>query len=33
LSNKSSKDRGHKPRPPFPLGINYPLYISHVGVI
>ena len=33
LSNKSSKDRGHKPRPTFPLGINHPLYTSHVGVI
>ncbi len=33
LTNKSSKDRGCKPRPTFPLGINYPLYTSHVGVI
>jgi hypothetical protein len=33
LTNKSSKDCGHKPRPTFPLGINYPLYTSHVGVI
>ena len=33
LSNKSSKDCGHKPRPTFPLGINHPLYTSHVGVI
>ncbi len=32
-SNKSSKDRGRKPRPAFPLGINHPLYASHVGVI
>jgi hypothetical protein len=33
LSNKSSKDRGCKPRPTFPLGINHPLYTSHVRVI
>ncbi len=33
LTYKSSKDRGHKPRPTFPLGINHPLYTSHVGVI
>jgi hypothetical protein len=33
LSNKSSKDRGRKPRPTFALGINHPLYASHVGVI
>ncbi len=33
LTNKSSKDRGRKPRPSFPLGINHPLYTSHVGVI
>ncbi len=33
LTNKSSKDRGCKPRPTFPLGINHPLYTSHVGVI
>jgi hypothetical protein len=33
LTNKSSKDRGCKPRPPFNLGINHPLYTSHVGVI
>ncbi len=33
LTNKSSKDRGRKPRPLFPLGINHPLYTSHVGVI
>ena len=33
LSNKSSKDRGRKLRPTFPLGINHPLYTSHVGVI
>ncbi len=33
LSNKSSKDHGRKPRPTFPLGINHPLYTSHVGVI
>ncbi len=33
LSNKSSKDCGHKPRATFPLGINHPLYASHVGVI
>ncbi len=33
LTNKSSKDCGHKPRPTFPLGINHPLYTSHVGVI
>jgi hypothetical protein len=33
LSNKSLKDCGRKPRPTFPLGINYPLYTSHVGVI
>ncbi len=33
LSNKSSKDRGRKPRPTFPLEINHPLYTSHVGVI
>ncbi len=32
-SNKSSKDHGHKPRPTFLLGINHPLYTSHVGVI
>ena len=31
LSNKSSKDRGRKPRPTFPLGINHPLYISCRG--
>jgi hypothetical protein len=30
LTNKSSKDRGRKPRPTFPLGINHPLYTSHV---
>jgi hypothetical protein len=33
LSNKFSKDCGHKPRPTFPLGINHPLYTSHVRVI
>ena len=33
LSNKSLKDCGRKPRPTFPLGINHPLYTSHVGVI
>ncbi len=33
LLNKSSKDRGLKPRPTFPLGINHPLYTSHVRVI
>jgi hypothetical protein len=33
LTNKSSKDLGRKPRPVFPLGINHPLYTSHVGVI
>jgi hypothetical protein len=33
LSNKSSKNCGRKPRPTFPLGINHPLYTSHVGVI
>ncbi len=33
LSNKSLKDRGRKPRPTFPLGINHPLYTSHVRVI
>jgi hypothetical protein len=33
LTNKSLKDRGRKPRPTFPLGINHPLYTSHVGVI
>jgi hypothetical protein len=33
LSSTSSKDRGCKPRPTFPLGINHPLYTSHVGVI
>jgi hypothetical protein len=33
FSNKSSKDCGHKSRPTFPLGINHPLYTSHVGVI
>ncbi len=33
LSNKSSKDRGRKPRPTFSLGINHPLYASHVRVI
>jgi hypothetical protein len=33
LTIKSSKDRGHKPRPTFPLGINHPLYTSHVGAI
>jgi hypothetical protein len=33
LPNKSLKDCGHKPRPTFPLGINHPLYISHVKVI
>ncbi len=33
LSNKSSKDCGRKPRPTFTLGINHPLYTSHVGVI
>ncbi len=33
LSYKSLKDRGRKPRPTFPLGINHPLYTSHVGVI
>ncbi len=33
LSNKSSKDCGGKPRPTFPLGINHPLYTSHVRVI
>jgi hypothetical protein len=31
LSNKSSKDGGRKPRPTFPLGINHPMYTSHVG--
>ncbi len=33
LTNKSLKDHGHKPRPTFPLGINHPLYTSHIGVI
>ena len=33
FSNKSSKDRGCKTRPKFPLGINHPLYTSYVGVI
>ncbi len=33
LTKKSSKDRGCKPRPTFPLRINHPLYTSHVGVI
>ncbi len=33
LSNKSSKDCGRKPIPTFPLGVNHPLYESHVGVI
>jgi hypothetical protein len=33
LSNKFLKDHGHTPRPTFPLGINHPLYTSHVGVI
>jgi hypothetical protein len=33
LTNKSLKDRGRKPRPTFPLGINHPLYTSHVGAI
>ncbi len=32
-TNKSSKDCGRKPRPTFNLGINHPLYTSHVGVI
>ncbi len=33
LTNKSSEDHGCKPRPTFPLGINHPLYTSHIGVI
>ncbi len=33
LPNKSSKDCGRKPSPTFPLGINHPLYTSHVRVI
>jgi hypothetical protein len=33
LTNKSSNDRGRKPRPTFALGTNHPLYTSHVGVI
>ncbi len=33
MTYKSSKDRGRKPRPTFPLGINHQLYTSHVGVI
>ncbi len=33
MTNKSLKDCGRKPRPTFPLGINHPLYTSHVGVI
>ncbi len=33
LTNKFLKDHGRKPRPTFPLGINHPLYTSHVGVI
>ncbi len=33
LTNKSLKDRGRKPRPTFPLGINYLLHTSHVRVI
>ncbi len=33
FTNKSSKDCGRKPRTTFPLGINHPLYTSHVGVI
>ncbi len=33
FSNKSSKNCGRKPRPTFCLGINHPLYTSHVGVI
>jgi hypothetical protein len=33
LTSKSSKDHGCKPRPTFNLGINHPLYTSHVRVI
>jgi hypothetical protein len=33
LANKPAKDRGCKSRKTFPLGINHPLYTSHVGVI
>ncbi len=33
LTNKSSRDHGRKPRLTFNLGINHPLYTSHVGVI
>ncbi len=33
LTNKSLKDCGCKPRPTFNLGINHPLYTSHVRVI
>ncbi len=33
LTNKSWKDHGCKPRPTFPLGIDHPLYTSHVRVI
>jgi hypothetical protein len=33
-SSKNTKnDRGRKPRPTFLLGLNHPLYSSHVGVI
>jgi hypothetical protein len=33
-SSKNTKnDRGQKPRPTFLLGLNHPLYSSHVGVI
>ncbi len=31
LANKSSKDRGRKPRPTFNLGIHHPLYTSMSG--
>jgi hypothetical protein len=30
LTNKSSKDCGRKPSPTFKLGINHPLYTSHI---
>ncbi len=32
LTNKSLKDHGRKQRPTFPLGMNHPLYTSHVGL-
>jgi hypothetical protein len=33
FSKNTKNDRGQKPQPTFLLGVNHPLYSSHVGVI